>query len=646
MCKFLIFGGTTEGRLLAEFCIKNKISVYVSVVSDYGENLLENSEYLNVTKGRMTAPEMIEFIENNGIKTVIDATHPYAVEVTKNIRLACGNSGADYIRVKRSSGEFVGSAEYFDDINSVVKYLNTTVGRIFITTGSKKLKYFCKLENFSERCVVRVLPSENIVEDCVKLGFSEHCIIAQRGPFSEEQNISHIRKYNAVYLVTKESGSVGGFENKVNAALKCGAEVLILKRPEESGITEKEAEKVLLAKNRGDKKVTVVGIGTDGVATMTREAVKTVENADVLIGAKRMLKPFETLGKPHFASYVSGDIASFILENEYKNIAVLMSGDCGFYSGTQKLLPLLDGVKTEVVSGISSPVYFCSKLKIPWSDLHFVSLHGKRENIVRSVCMFEKTFFLLGGDISPRDICRKLCEYNLENVNVYIGENLSLENERISCGTARDFTDIENDNLCVMIAENHGFEKCVKSCIPDDEFIRGRVPMTKAEVRNICVSKLQIGAEDICWDIGGGTGSVSVEMAVRCFKGTVYSVEKNIEAAELMDKNRHKFGCDNIEIIIDNAENAVQNLPAPDCVFVGGSGGGLEKIVRTAAEKNPKAAIIVTAVSLETLNECIRIFDEIGIDTDVTQIAVTRTHKVGSHTMLKAENPIFIIKGN
>ena len=639
MCEILIFGGTAEGRLLAEFCVKNSISIYVSVATDYGENLLDRSEYLHVIKGRMIAEEMTAFIKNNAVKIVIDATHPYAVKVTENIRIACENSGTGYIRVKRNSGKFFDNGKLFDDIDSLVKYLNTTKGKIFITTGSKELKHFCDIENFSERCIARVLPSKNIVAECVKLGFSEHQIIAEKGPFSEEQNTVQLQNFNARYLVTKESGSVGGFENKVNAALKCGAEVLIVKRPEEVGITLEAAEKLLL------KKVTVVGIGTDGLTTMTKEALNAVENADVLIGAKRMLKPFENLKKPCFLSYVSSEIAKFILESEYKNIAVLMSGDCGFYSGTQKLLPLLNGINTKVICGISSPVYFCSKLKIPWSDLRFVSLHGKRENIVRNICISEKTFFLLGGDVTPKDICRKLFEYNLSDVKVYIGENLSLENERILRGTAKDFTNTECGNLCVMIVENHGFERYVKSCIPDDEFIRGKVPMTKAEVRNICVSKLEIGANDVCWDIGSGTGSVSVEMAVRCFNGTVYAVEKNPEAVDLTDKNRHKFGCDNIEIILDNAENAVYNLPIPDCVFVGGSGGELEKIINAAFEKNPKVKIIITAVSLETLNACIKIFDEIGINEDITQIAVTRTHRIGSHTMLKAENPIFIIEG-
>ena len=153
MCELLIFGGTTEGRLLAEFCVKNSISVYVSVATDYGENLLDRSEYLHVIKGRMIAEEMTAFIKNNAVKIVIDATHPYAVKVTENIRIACENSGTGYIRVKRNSGKFFDNGKLFDDIDSLVKYLNTTKGKIFITTGSKELKHFCDIENFSERCI-------------------------------------------------------------------------------------------------------------------------------------------------------------------------------------------------------------------------------------------------------------------------------------------------------------------------------------------------------------------------------------------------------------------------------------------------------------------------------------------------------------
>ncbi len=646
MCDILIFGGTAEGRILAEFCTEHKIFSYISVATDYGQNVLEKSRYLNIIQGRMNDVEIAEFILNNGIKTVVDATHPYAAEVTKNIKSACAFTGASYLRVQRESNEYAEKSRYFESTDSLVNYLDSTEGNIFLTTGSKELWKFCRIHNYKERCTARVLPSENIVKECVNIGFDESKIIAEKPPFSYEQNLAQMKSCNAKYLVTKESGTIGGFEDKLKAAHEINAEVLIIRRPQDCGSTLEEAKEMLLEEKHRQKKVTVAGVGMDGSKTMTAEGLKALQQAEVLIGAKRIITMFEYLNKPSFVSYACDKIANYIYECEYRNIVVLMSGDIGFYSGAKKLLPMIDGLETNVVCGISSPVYFCSKLKMDWSNVHFVSLHGKKANVVRTVCRFEKTFFLLGGDITVRDICRLLCEYGMNDVNVFVGENLSLENERIISGTAADMIDLKTDNLCVMIAENHGYERSIKSSICDDEFIRGKIPMTKSEVRGVCVSKLGIGESDICWDIGCGTGSVSVEMALRCCEGTVYAVDRNPDAAAFTDKNKHLFRCDNIEIISENAVDAVEKLPAPDCVFVGGSGGYLNKIINAAFEKNPKVKIIVTAVSLETLGECTRIIDTLEKNINVTQIAVTRTHKVGNHTMMKAENPIFIIEIN
>ncbi len=249
MCKILIFGGTTEGRLLAEFCVGNGISVFLSVATDYGASVIEKSDSLHILQGRMNSEDIAEFISGNGIEKVFDATHPYAVDATKNIMLACRNTGAEYLRIKRENSEKAISGKYFDDIKSLLEYLNVTEGGILVTTGSKELKSFCSVSDFKERCAVRVLPSSGIVDECIKLGFLSERIIAEKGPFSEDQNIEHLRKFNIKYMVTKESGAVGGFENKVSAAEKCGVELLIIKRPLENGITVEKAEKILLTES-------------------------------------------------------------------------------------------------------------------------------------------------------------------------------------------------------------------------------------------------------------------------------------------------------------------------------------------------------------------------------------------------------------
>lgn len=389
-------------------------------------------------------------------------------------------------------------------------------------------------------------------------------------------------------------------------------------------------------------KIYITGIGMDGKETITAEALSSIKNAEILIGAKRMLKPFAELGKKTYESWKADEIAAYLKKNAFENAVVLMSGDCGFYSGAEKMISALDGFETEIICGISSPVYFCSKIGIAWQNMHFISLHGLNGNIVRNVRRNKFCFFLLGGDITPSDICKKLYDYNLSKIRVFIGENLAYKNERIYQGTAADFTAFQSEKLCVMIAENPDFERGILSGIKDDNFIRGNVPMTKSEVRSAVISKLEIESDSICWDIGCGTGSVTTEMALQAYDGKVFAVDKNAEAIELSNKNSVKFGCDNIKTINGTAPDCLLDLPAPDRVFIGGSCGKINEIIKIVREKNPSALVVITAVSLETLEQAAAAF----FNPEIVQISITRTRKIGLSTMLSAENPIFIIKGH
>lgn len=248
MCKILIFGGTSEGRLLAEFCAENHIHAYVSVTTEYGAELIEKSGFLHILKGKMEFKTIQKFIISHGIETVIDATHPYAEEATKNIKNSCESLSVQYIRIIREQAKNVEDAKYFDNIYHMASYLNSTSGNILITTGSKNLKEFLSIKNYQDRCIARVLPSPDVIEKCAETGLEKSHIIAEKGPFTVQQNELHIKKFGIRFLVTKDSGSIGGFMEKVEAARKNNVEILVLKRPEEKGILLETMKKILVKK--------------------------------------------------------------------------------------------------------------------------------------------------------------------------------------------------------------------------------------------------------------------------------------------------------------------------------------------------------------------------------------------------------------
>lgn len=392
-------------------------------------------------------------------------------------------------------------------------------------------------------------------------------------------------------------------------------------------------------------KVYIVGIGMDGGKTLTDEARKAIAGADALVGAKRMTEPFEALGKPVFTSWKDDEICEYLNRSEYGSAAVLMSGDCGFFSGAEKLSQRLKMHETHIVPGISAPVYLCAALGMTWQDMKFVSLHGADGNIVRNVRRNGKCFFLLGGSVTPADICARLCEYGMGDITVHVGARLAYPDERIISGSARELADVQCDPLCAVVTENDAPERLTRSGIPDDEFVRGSVPMTKSEIRAVVASKLGVCGSDTVWDIGCGTGSVSVECALAATDGTVIAVDRNETAAELTKANAVRFGCDNLRVISGGAPDALSGIPAPDRVFIGGAGGRISAILEAAKKGGRLQKTVITAVSLETLNEAVNALKEQGLSAQVTQITPVRTRLVGAHTMLDAQNPVFIIEG-
>ena len=648
MCKLCVFAGTTEGRELVEFLCTQDLTVTACVATEYGETLLKPQENLAISAQRLTEPEMEALFSRENFDMVIDATHPYASVVTENIASACEKAGVPYHRLLRTGCKAGEDAVFVPDIPAAVDYLNGTEGTILLTTGSKELAKYAGLTNFADRVYARVLPMEESLRLCQSAGLKPAHILAMQGPFSFEMNVAMLKSVGARYLVTKDSGTAGGFDEKVTAARAAGAVLVVIGRPpQREGLTLPETIDFLCQKFDLHRrpKVTVVGIGPGSREAMTLEVRRAMEEADCLIGAKRMLEASLRPGQTVFDAVAPTKIAEYIQNHpEFHQFTVAMSGDVGFFSGTKKLLPLLEACEVTVLPGLSSMVYLCAKLGTSYEDVRPISLHGREHDIVPDIKKHRRVFTLVGGENGMGLLCQKLTEAGLGGVKISVGENLSYPQERITIGTAAELAERTFDSLSVALIENETADPVVTHGLPDEAFQRTEsVPMTKSEVRSVCLSKLALTEHAVCWDVGAGSGSVAIEMALQAVSGQVFAIERKDTAVELLRENTRKFGLNNLTIVPGLAPDACRELPAPTHVFIGGSAGNMRQILEEILNKNPNARIVATAVTLESMAELTQCMKAIPFAyTEVVSMTVARDRKAGPYHLMMGQNPIFI----
>ena len=237
MKKILVFAGTTEGRLIAKRAGELCLDCYVSTATEYGKEILGHIEHVNRMSGRMEVSQMCAFIWDKKIELVIDATHPFAREVTENIQKACRKADCEYVRCLREKEEedSGGGMKVFASVREAAAFLKDTKGNILLTTGTKELKEYRRIPGFEKRCYARVLSTVSSVKQAAELGFEGKHLIAMQGPLSKEMNIALLRQVKAAYFVTKESGQAGGFQEKRQAAEETGTELVVIRRPREEG---------------------------------------------------------------------------------------------------------------------------------------------------------------------------------------------------------------------------------------------------------------------------------------------------------------------------------------------------------------------------------------------------------------------------
>lgn len=380
------------------------------------------------------------------------------------------------------------------------------------------------------------------------------------------------------------------------------------------------------------KKLYIIGAGVGAADLLTLRAKQLLDGADRVLSSREMaLKDlFGALEHP-----IDG------------TTAVLVSGDCCFYSVAKTLIrDFADRYDIETINGISSVQYLSAKISISYDDAKIISLHGRDGSIVPFVAYNKKLFVLTGGNNKAHDICGELCRLGLSRVRVWIGERLSFPDERILSGSAQSLSGEVFADLSLLYIENKLAQNPLLP-LKDEDFIRGDVPMTKEEVRHLSLQKLAIAQGDVVYDIGAGTGSVSVEMARRAFEGRAYAVEMKAAACELIEQNRRKHGAYNLEVINAVAPDGLAGLPTPQRAFIGGSSGNMDEILGFLVGLNPAVRVVANAVTMQGLSDALAGFAKHGFaDTQIVCLNVAKAQKMGCYDMMMAQNPVYILSGS
>ena len=693
--------------MLSEYLDKRQLRHTVCVATDYGEEVMEHTEYVQIRQGRLDVPEMEALMRSGDYAVVVDATHPYATAVSENVRMACKAVDMPYLRYLRDAGGAAGSKTsdahqstsisgrdagtdssitWVNSAAEAATYLETQSGNIFLTTGSKELHVFTERISDPGRLFIRVLPSASVITECRNLGMEGKQICAMQGPFSAEMNIAMLKQTDAAFLVTKDTGTTGGYPEKEQAAHQLGVRMVVIRRPEESGLdfaallkklgealgcelageaartseaqtsearTSEaricEAKRETIPSDRPERVLSCIGIGMGNLGTLTHDAAVAIKSAQIIFGADRLLKSVQEMGilssgQSLVTEYIGTKILAYLEAHpQYRRIAVLMSGDVGFYSGARGIQEAFAGENVCFYCGISSVVYFASKIPTSWQDAKLLSAHGKQVNLLNSVQRYPKIIMIVSGAGDVMHLCAKLHEAKMDQVRVTVGTNLSYPEETVTSGAPEDFLTVTTTGLHIMMLENPEAKHIITPGMNDETFVRGKVPMTKEEIRILSVAKLQLTEDAIVYDVGAGTGSVSAECARLCTSGCVYAIERNPDGIELIRENAKQLKLSNLIPVEGLAPDAMEDLPVPTHAFIGGSAGNMGKIIDVLRAKNPDIRIVINTIALESISEVLGILKEREIDADIVQICASRSRTLGRYHMMTGQNPVYII---
>jgi precorrin-6Y C5,15-methyltransferase (decarboxylating) len=395
------------------------------------------------------------------------------------------------------------------------------------------------------------------------------------------------------------------------------------------------------------QKIYLVGAGITGWEGCGAKALEIIAKADVMIGHQRHLDIF-----PEFTGVrmVLGDLPELMvfLKQTDKRVVMLASGDPTFFGISRFLLRNLPKERLEIFPNVTSMQYAFARIKEPWDDSIFVSVHGRgMRQAIDKIIAAEKACVLTDKTNTPAAIAAELIERGAEGYEAWLCEDLGMPAEKFTKTTVRGLLDIAASELNILILIRTYEPNLVHYPligINDDEFHTSKKLITKLEVRAITLAKLQLQDDLVLWDIGAGSCSVSIEASNLMPDGRIFAVEKNPQCISFINDNLKKFCARNIKLIEAYAPDSLDDLPDPDRVFIGGAGGKLDEIIDIVSQRlKPEGVVVINAVTLDTLTRAVEFLEDHGFTIEATCVNIAKTRNLTEYKMFEAQNPVYVI---
>ena len=391
-------------------------------------------------------------------------------------------------------------------------------------------------------------------------------------------------------------------------------------------------------------KLWLVGGGSGQPDYLLPLAKQVLEQVDCVIASERFLKL--AAGKKQIPmKQLSALLEQLPTLLQTDSVAILVSGDPLLYSFYRTVRNRYPDWEITVIPGVGSLQLLGAKFGLTMEDAFISSLHGKpytAGSIACAVAQHALTFFFCSAKDGVRQIAQALCQYQLSDTTMYIGADLTYETEQTWSGTPEQFCSAENPALCVTAVRNPNPKPVgTAGFLPDDAFLRNAAPMTKEEVRAVIISKLRLQPDSIVWDLGAGTGSVSITCAKCCPYGKVYAVEYQEQALDILRQNCAYLQAENVTVIAGRAETVLSELPVPDCIFIGGSNGAFPEILRQIQQLPKSVRLVVSAVTLETQAEVTQLLQD-APQLEIVPVFSGQSRKVGRYHVLQPYHPVLL----